>query len=253
MLLTSILDVLNHEKLTLFKTTDYINSYYHQIIATLESLKDSLFPDHRDGKASWKDAIDHKTTQIIIPNIFPENLNEDIKFNSNVFFAVINNIHAIQNAYLFHPREIENQDIKLIRKAHLFLFHFLEAHFSRRHPDHTKKEQSDPALSMKRIIEEKIRESINPFFDRLEMILDDEYRVAFLEKAKQIVGSLSQYKTDPDAYDRKIAEKYRAWGRKNYPDLNSEIVSDLDKPESEIEAAIRLHYQSSPENQISKK
>lgn len=236
-------DFLKNEKNKLFKAKDYINSYYHQIGTSLESLRDNLFPYAFSQRLTWRDDIDRRSTQINVPNLKLKNLTADPDFNSNTLIAVINNLFAIQNAYCVNPEIIEKPDIRLIRKAHAFLLLFLNEQFSRNNIESLNKQQKDIAFSLKQTIEERIQNTINPFFERLEMILDDEYRLALMDPIRMIVGNFQNYKKDSDLFDGMIAKKCSDLGVKNNPELNLVIIADIEKPDHVIENEIRAKYE----------
>ncbi|HEQ72307.1 MAG TPA: hypothetical protein ENN69_07450 [Spirochaetia bacterium] len=234
---------LRTERDRLFKAKDYINSYYHQITSSLESLRDNLFPYAFSQRLTWKDDLNRQATQISVPHVIPKKLVGDPEFNSNTLIALINNIYAIQNAYLFNPARIEKPDITLVLKAHQFLLSFLNDQFSRSNIDGLQRQQRELAYSLKQSVEDRIQNSINPFFQRLEMILEDEYRLTLMDPIKLIVNSFALYKKDPTLYDELISRKARELGLKNDPELNLVIIADLEKPSSMIETEIKAKYQ----------
>lgn len=243
MISSSMKEFLKNEKQKLFKAKDYINSYYHQMGTSLESLRDNLFPYAFSPRLTWKDDIDRRSTLINVPNIKPQNLTADPEFNSNTLIAVINNLFAIQNAYCVNPNVIERTDVKLIKKAHVFLLAFLNEQFTPNHLESLSKQQKDLAFSLKQGIEERIQNTINPFFERLEMILDDEYRITLLEPIRMIVGTFQNYKKDTDLFDGMIAKKCSELGIRNNPELNLVIIADIEKSDQLIENEIKAKYE----------
>jgi hypothetical protein len=100
---------------------------------------------------------------------------------------------------------------------------------------------------VKQTIEKRLRENIEPFFDHLEMILDDEYRVTLAGHVKPIVESLDNYKRNPSLYDDLIARKCRELGLKSIPEQNLAVIADLEKPEAVLSAEVKAKYEAAGE------
>ncbi|MBN1522901.1 MAG: hypothetical protein JW904_00350 [Spirochaetales bacterium] len=243
MALQDLYQFLAKEKEKLFKAKDYISSYYYQIISSLEGLRDHLFPYAFSDEKLWKDSVNHKATRLTIPDLVPKNIHTDTMFNSNTLIAVINNIYAIQNSYLFNPLVIEIIDIKLIRKAHTFLLAFLTEQFANPNINLLQKHQRDLAFTLKKNIEDRIETNITPFFDRLEMILGDIYFINLFDHAKIIIGSYTTYREEMSMYDELLRKKSNELGVKNNPELNLIIIADLEKSESQIATEISSKYE----------
>src|SRR4030042_3303115 len=141
MALQELLDFLGDEKAKLFKATEYINTYYHQIAVSLESLRDNLIPYSFSARSGWKDAIDKRASQIKVPEIRPQNIVGDPDFNSTTLVTLINNLLAVQNSLLVNPDAITVPDIRNVRRLHQFLLAFLEEQFSNSNIGSLKKPQ----------------------------------------------------------------------------------------------------------------
>jgi hypothetical protein len=243
MALQELLDFLGDEKAKLFKATEYINTYYHQIAASLESLRDNLLPYSFSARAGWKETIDKRSSRINVPDIRPQNMSGDPEFNSTTLVTLINNLLAVQNTLLVNPDGISVSDIRTVRRLHQFLLGFLEEQFSNSNIASLKKQQRDLAFSVKQNIEKRVRENIEPYFSHLEMILDDEYRVTLSGHVQHIIGSLNNYKKNPSHYDELIARKSRELGLKSNPEENLAVIADLEKPESVLSAEVRAKYE----------
>ena len=243
MALQELLDFLGDEKAKLFKATEYIDTYYHQIAVSLESLRDNLIPYSFSARSGWKDDVDKRASQIKVPEIRPQNISGDPEFNSSTLVTLINNLLAVQNTLLANTDGITVPDIRTVRRLHQFLLTFMEEQFTNSNVASLKKQQRDLAFSVKQSIEKRISENIDPFFSRLEMILDDEYRVTLSSHVPYIVGSLNNYKKNPSHYDDLIARKCRELGLKSNPEENLAVIADLEKPESVLSAEIRAKYE----------
>ena len=103
MALQELLDFLGDEKAKLFKATEYIDTYYHQIAVSLESLRDNLIPYSFSARSGWKDDVDKRASQIKVPEIRPQNISGDPEFNSSTLVTLINNLLAVQNTLLANP------------------------------------------------------------------------------------------------------------------------------------------------------
>ena len=243
MALQELLDFLGDEKVKLFKAAEYINTYYHQIAVSLDSLRDNLIPYSFSARSGWKEGIDKQAATIKVPEIRPQNLSGDPEFNSSTLVGLINNVLAVQNSLLANPDAVTVPDIRSVRRLHQFLLAFLEEQFSNSNIGSLKKQQRDLAFSVKQTIEKRIRENIEPFFGRLEMILDDEYRVTLSGHVQYIIGSFNNYKKNPSHYDDLIARKCRELGLKSNPEENLAVIADLEKPETVLAAEIRAKYE----------
>jgi len=243
MALEDLRQFLQQEKQRLFQAKDYIVTYYQQIIGSLISLRDNLFRFAYNQRQNWRDEIDLRATLINLPNLKLSSIIVDPEFNANALLNLINNLYAVQNAYCLNPSIIEKYDIKLIRKLHNFLMDYLNELYSSNNYQNLSKQQKELALSLKQAIAERLKNTLAPFFDRLEMILEDEYRVQLYPHIKMIVGTVLNYKKDSSLFDEMIAKKCAELGLRNYPELNLTIIADLEKSESTIENEIKAKYE----------
>ncbi len=243
MALSELLDFLGDEKAKLFKAVDYINTYYHQIAVSLQSLRDNLLPYSFTAQAGWKETIDKRAAEIKVPEIRPQNVYGDPDFNSHVLVGLINNIIAVQNTALANPEGVSSADCRLISRSHRYLLAFLDEQFSNSNIAALKKPQRDLAFSVKHTIEKRVRENIDPFFAHLATIIEDVYRVKLAGHVKPIVETLSNYKKNPGLYDELIARKCRELGLKSDPEQNLAVLADLDKSEAVLSAEVKAKYE----------
>ncbi|RPJ09658.1 MAG: hypothetical protein EHM28_00945 [Spirochaetaceae bacterium] len=234
---------LSMEREKLFKAKDYLISYYFQVITSLEGLRNHLFPYAFSNDKEWKNGVNSKSTRISVPDLIPKNIHDDALFNSNTLIAVINNLYAIQNSYLSDPHVIDIMDIRVIRTAHTFLLAFLTEQFSTPSVNLLAKQQKELAFALKQSIEDRIEKNITPFFDRLEMILSDEYIVTLFNPARIIIGTYARYKEEPDMFDDLLRRKCQELGLKNNPELNLIIIADLEKNEHQLAGEMTLKYE----------
>ncbi|MBN1797016.1 MAG: hypothetical protein JW822_00445 [Spirochaetales bacterium] len=239
-----LFDLLDKEKEKLFQAKSYISTYYYEIATSLETLRDNIFPYSFTSNNLWKTAINKSSASLSVPDMTPENLKDDPEFNSNMLITLINNIYSIQNLYLNKPSEIDLQDIKQINKVHGFLLLFLQNQYSHQNLAPFKKKQLELAVSIKTSIENRIINTINPFFQRLEMIKSDEYVIYLFDAVKSLVGSFENYKAKARYYDREIEKKCSELNIKNNPELNLLLIADLGKSEALLNIEIKAKYES---------
>ncbi|MBN2739071.1 MAG: hypothetical protein JXR70_18980 [Spirochaetales bacterium] len=238
---------MKNEKEQLSKAAEFISMFYQQIYSSICNFRENLFTSAFPSNQDWKFEIKRTSDSISFPDINLQSIQGKLQNNSNLLFAIVNNIHAIENNYLPRIDELSLQDMELVQKFNKSIVEFLNQIFIKENTIVLTKQRLEIAKSIKTGIINNMQNNILNFWNRLQDILQDEYIIKLRPALKTLIGSQKEYMADPFNYDRLIKHKVAELGVHYDHELLLGMIADLSKENEKFYDEIKIKYEKPQE------
>ncbi len=242
-----LIQFLDGEKEELLQQVDHMKGVYKTLSESLKTLlvllRTSFAPD-----INLEASIEPETSKIKIHKPQLQSSAGEAEGNYIWLISLLNNIAAINNTCLRHPRAVIWADLQRVKEVHRDIRQFLEILFAQDSGVLLSVATKQNALprQKRRDIEMLLAEQVDPFFAVWEQICKDEYNTRLRPAIREQVRNLEIYRTAPDSYDILIKERAAAIGLAYEPELVLSTVMDLEKPEELFAEDIRKNYTPLP-------
>jgi hypothetical protein len=246
-----LIQFLDGEKETLLQQVDHMKGVYKTLSESLKTLllllRSSFAPD-----VNLEASVKPETREIRIIKPRLQSSAGEAESNYVWLITILNNIAAINNTFLSHPRSIVWSDLQKVKEAHQDTRRFLEVLFA---PDSgtllpSASRQAALPRQKRRDIEMLLAEQADPFFAVWEQISRDEYNARLRTAIRDEVRNIEIYRTAPDTYDAMIKERCASLGLDYLPELVLITLSDLEKSDELFAEDIRKNYTPLPEGEV---
>lgn len=192
-------------------------------------------------------AVDPESKKIVVQKRGPLSTDGDLRNNTNRLATLVNNVYAIRNTFLENARLVELKEITMARKVHEEIQWFLEELYSSNSAWILQDPNSEAAVlarQKRKDIEELLKERIDPFFEKLEQIKIDEYRLRVRMEIRNEIGTLQNYRDNQENYDALIQERLAPLSLDYDPDLTHGVIQELDRSDEDLLGGLRENYET---------
>ena len=237
-------DLLQNEKTRLLQATKFIIAFYEQIFNSIVSLRDSLLNHAFPTDTEWKNQLSVKNTTLHFQEFQLISTEGRIQNNSDFIISVLNNLQAIRNTYLPNLEQAKLSEIEKIIAVNKYTWEFIKRLFQKENLTFISGQRLEVANSIKTSIKDRLDNNIGPFFNYLEQIVKDEFRILLRQELKRIVGVYNNYIADPFRFDKMIKQKCTELQVEYNQELILGIIADLSKDQYAYFDQIRSKYQN---------
>jgi hypothetical protein len=238
-----LIQFLDGEKEDLLQQVDHMKGVYKTLSESLKTLlvllRSSFAPD-----INLEASVVPENRSIKILKAELKSSAGEAESNYIWLIQILNNIAAINNTCLTHPRSIVWADLQRIKESHRDIRSFLEKIFAPENGALLPSAAKQAALprQKRRDIEMLLAEQVDPFFAVWEQICADEYKTRLRPVIREQVRNMEIYRTAPDSYDALIKELCAAAHLAYEPELVLATIGELEKSEELFAEGIRKNY-----------
>jgi hypothetical protein len=242
--LNEVLHYLEEERERLLAESADVRDLYRSLSESIRTLsvpfRRSFAPD-----STINAAIDPDNRKITFHKHGLQSSEGEVQDNTRRLSGLINNVHAIRNAFLANAHFMELKEIADSRKVHAEIRRFLEELYNSNTVWILQDPNSEAAVlarQKRKDVEELLKERIDPFFERLEQIIIDEHSIRLRMEIRDEIGSLQNYRKNEEKYDVLIRERCSRLGVRYDPRLIKVVFQDLECSDERLESRLREKY-----------
>jgi hypothetical protein len=251
MLLDEITSYLSNEKNRLFENRQAVQEAYNQIVDSIILLRDSFFSSYFENDPQWVSNINSESGQFDFPQLLLKSASAEEQNNSMLIKAVIWNIRLLIKTAVENPFKIDRD---LLEKAiHVnsttkeFILYLFREHF-----EALSSIQKSYSLAIRKNIEELFKATIDPFWEALLAILDDEIRIKLKPFVKSHPNSRVFFQDEDERdFENLVYEVGREQGLTLTPEMISQVRQDYNLSNTALADQLFARYKTEPQDQPS--
>ena len=245
MSLPELLEFLEHTRKAHFERAGEVSDLYRSLSESMRTLA-LPFRNSLASPGSFESSLDRENRQLATSAPRSEGRLGSVEHNTARLVGLLNQVYAIRNIVIPDLPALDNATLLRVRQIHSQILAFLEELYRQNTAwvlQDPGAEASIMARQKRRDIEELLKEEIDPYFERLLALRDDECAVRLNVGLRQDSFGPQNLSGSPETLEALMREKCVLLGIPFDSARMEEVLQDLRDGKGELERRIRERYE----------